>query len=817
MPNALYEALKKATEEKQISDIFNHSLKKVFLKNDEIIEYPYDCDGLIASEPVKLLIEYKYGVNIKDEMERAKVLIQVIYYIKKFEINGEKLPNVILLANNKEVIILHSNPLLKYLDRDLNWDIAPSQAYKYVGSTLRDLALDNELKTFFYDIDNSFSITLIEKKIRDIATNIHRLVKLTEHNLSRGYNYFCENVIKNKNDISTNDLVGVFIRAITDKENCYKHPIRKNTLVCNDKEFKIDEKEFDAFFDYFDSEYTVKEKKLFTEIADRLLEDTKRRKSGEFYTPTIFADYAHKMLSEQLGEDWKEKYVVWDCCWGTGNLTRDYKFKELYCSTSEQPELECGKKYNPEATKFIFDFLNDSITSPLLYGNLIPEKLNQALKSNKPLCFLINPPFATASSDFSTGKGKEACKTKVTEMMTQAGLSNANKNLFAQFLYQIINIKKYFKLKNVAIGLFCNPIYLSGSAFDKFREVFLNEFAYKNGILFNASHFADVSNIWGISFSIWQSGKTENKQEFLHKIVEDDLDTIKVKGQKLLYNIDGNLTAKDWIKEPIIQIREEKVQRPTLATGISIKKNSTSHTTIFKSALGCYLNVGNDVYNSTLKLALFTGCDNSNANGISIMPENFERICSIFAARKLIIPTWINNKDNFLIPKVNNPLYQTFVANSIIFSLFHSSSNQSSLRQVKFDKNMWDINNEFFFISRDDIMQLADKFGFDYTFKDAQLSSERYVYKKISQLNLSKEATIILNNAKNLVKKSFKFRKEFNEINPEYQILNWDCGWYQIKALLKAYMPLELKDFSDKFKLFSDKLRPIVYKLGFVK
>lgn len=199
------------------------------------------------------------------------------------------------------------------------------------------------------------------------------------------------------------------------------------------------------------------------------------------------------------------------------------------------------------------------------------------------------------------------------------------------------------------------------------------------------------------------------------------------------------------------------------------------------------------------------------------MPENFERICSFFAARKLVIPTWINNKDNFLIPEVDNPLYETFVANSIIYSLFHSSSNQSSLRQVMFDKNMWDIKNEFFFISKDAIMQMADKQGFDYTYKDAQKSSERYVYKKISQLNLSKEATSVFESAKNLVRESFKFRKDFNEISPEYQILNWDCGWYQIKALLKVYMPEELKEFSDKFKLFSDTLRPMVYTLGFVK
>ena len=81
----------------------------------------------------------------------------------------------------------------------------------------------------------------------------------------------------------------------------------------------------------FLKEYSPKEKMRFAEISDRLIEDTNRRNKGEFYTPTLFVDYAHKMISETLGENWKNEYVVWDNCCGTKNLTRDYSFKELYC------------------------------------------------------------------------------------------------------------------------------------------------------------------------------------------------------------------------------------------------------------------------------------------------------------------------------------------------------------------------------------------------------------------------------------------------------------------------------------------------------
>ena len=47
--------------------------------------------------------------------------------------------------------------------------------------------------------------------------------------------------------------------------------------------------------------------------------------------------------------------------------------------------------------------------------------------------------------------------------------------------------------------------------------------------------------------------------------------------------------------------------------------------------------------------------------------------------------------------------------------------------------------------------------------------------------------------------------------------MNWDCGWYQIKGLLKEYFADDLADFNDLFKQLSDKMRPCVYELGFLK
>ena len=121
MPNYFYDAMKQTHEERQVEDIFNEALKKAFIKSkSDIITNPYKCDGLVISDNIKLLVEYKFDVNLKDSFERAKVLIQVVFYLNKFYENGDALPNVVMIADRNEVFVLHSNQLMKYLDDDVD-------------------------------------------------------------------------------------------------------------------------------------------------------------------------------------------------------------------------------------------------------------------------------------------------------------------------------------------------------------------------------------------------------------------------------------------------------------------------------------------------------------------------------------------------------------------------------------------------------------------------------------------------------------------------------------------------------------------------
>ena len=68
---------------------------------------------------------------------------------------------------------------------------------------------------------------------------------------------------------------------------------------------------------------------------------------------------------------------------------------------------------------------------------------------------------------------------------------------------------------------------------------------------FKASHFADVKPRWGITFTIWSSGKTENKSDFEVATVDIEGTGVVETGTKVLYNLDGKMKASDWVKSEV--------------------------------------------------------------------------------------------------------------------------------------------------------------------------------------------------------------------------------------------------------------------------
>ena len=813
-----YEEIKDALEEREVETPYKKGLQLYFPDTD--YTYPFRCDGYmeprIDDRLFRLIIEYKLDELLNDKSGRAKVLIQVIWYLKHFEIEGRILPNVCLVGDKNECFAMHTNPLLKYLDEEADWNIAPSEAWaKYPGIVLK-IANDEEINPFIFSVDENFSFKIVAEKIKDLALNIQRYVRVTEHNLSNIFDYFCKNVLKGKTKMSGHDLVGVFMGVLNDHMHYFQHPTNPNLLVCNGHNISMDGSAFKSFFGYFDRNYTPQEKMRMTSIADRLIEDIERRMKGDFWTPTRFVDYAHNMLEEVLGEDWKEAYVVWDNCWGTGNLTRDYKFNELYCSTLFQSELDMGANYNPEATKFQFDFLNDYIPDPdfaMDFRSNMPQSLIDALQQNRPIVFFLNPPYGTAANDFaSNDSSKEGiAKTNVNKMMLRDNIGSCSQNLYAQFLYRILTIKRHYHLQNCYIGLYSPTLFLTGPSWDRFRLNFLREFSFVRACQFKASNFADVKDTWGISFSIWKTGETSDKFNFRYDLIDDINGEIKVIGEKVVYNLDNADPAHEWATSTVVERKNKECITAKSAINISNKIKKIGNE------LAYFVNDRNNVDANTSDVYLMTMPISRHVSTTEMYDDNFMRCTSLFSARKLINKNWINSKDEYLVPNVNHPQYQEFENDSLVYSLFHSASNQSSLRHIEFNGKVWNVYNEFFWMQKDEIMNMAAEQRFDDCFNDARTSKDRYVYNKLQTLSLSKEAQAVINKANEIVRNTFRYRELFNGAKPEYQIMNWDCGWYQIRELAKEYDKANYDEFVCLFKQLEDKMRPMVYTLGFLK
>ena len=807
-----FEEIKSAVVERECEAVYNKGINLYFPNTS--ITHPFACDGFLdtkteAGKLLKLIIEYKFDELLSSKTGRAKVLIQVVFYMKQFELNGLILPNVCMVGDVNECFVIHTNALLKYLDENVEWSVAPSTAHNVYPDLVLKIANDEEINPFVFNIDENFSFKDVAQKITDLADNVQRYVHVTEHNIATIYDYFCRNVIKNVKKIKSHDLVGIFMGVITNGDEYYQHPTKKNILVTPLGNIDINGDGFKSFFSYFQRNYTPQEKNNLTAIADRLIEDTDRRNNGDFWTPVLFTDYAHKMISEQLGEDWKEKFVVYDCCCGGKNLTRDYKFKELYCSTLFDSELKIGERYNKESISFQFDFLNDDLEK-------LPKGLIEAFEQNKPIVFFLNPPYATASNRNETSK-EGVNDTLIRRQMREDKLGAGAENLQHQFLYRICKIKEKYNLTNCHIAIFSKPIYLSGDKARFFLEYFCANFEFKDGILFQASEFSNVSSKWGITFNIWKNGKTTDLHNFIHKLVKNDSANIVEFGSKNIYNVWNKTKGTEWTKEPVKHLKTEDV--PNFTSGITIKNTNTRGRN-FSNNIGFFWHGGyNNVQGSPQGTGIFSStCSNGNGHGIN--EDNFTRCTALFSARKLIEDNWMNDKDEYLAPNEQHEKYNEFVNDSVIYSLFHSASNQSSLRQVEYKGKLWDIKNEFFWMSKQDIMDLANEYNMDEIYEDAKTSEERYVYKYIQEHKeeFSQEALDILNKAIELTKKSFKYRQLFADEHPEYQLEKcWDAGFYQLKAIWKEYMKDDFEEFKKSYKVLSDKMRPMVYSIGFLK
>ena len=785
-----------ATNEKDIENGYRFYFKTSI--DDINFTSPYGCDGFGVSEKfgIRVLCEFKDNLNLNSRSELVKVLCQSIYYIKKFELSGQKLPKTIFIGDRNECLVLHVNDVFSYLSMNFDWSMAPSNAHKNLD-LFQKLFNDDKINPFVFPVED---LPTAIDKCKDLNQNVKRLIPVTPHNITEVYNYFEKNVV-GSHKLSTNELSNLFIQILISPGENYLHPIKGKKVVVtkNFGEVPVKSKEaFDSFFSHFSREYTPREKEVLTSIVDRLIEDTTRRKQGEFFTPTIWVDKAHEYISSVFGEDWKEKYVVWDPAWGTGNLTRDYKFKELYVSTLNQSDIDTANQmgYNPESVKFQFDFLNDP-------DEKLPQGLRDAIESGKEIIVFMNPPYVESSD-----KTGEVEKTMVSIEMSKHGFQRESKQMFNQFIYRLLKTSE-----KIHFCQFTNSSLFTYPSYNNFRKYIFENKNYVKGFVIDASEFADVKS-WPLSFSVIKnnSDKFLVSKEFIFDILENKFYQIDNKGTKTFYTIEEQNKMTEWIKENTINPKSNPLP---VFSSVFKTKNSLKN---FGDSLGyCYYTANRVEYNQQFVSVFSTPF--SVSRGFFINEENFYKTSVGFASRIIITNNVWNANDEYIKPKINNDDYKLFETDSIIILLFSNNSNQSSYRNLSHNDKIYNIKNEFFWMSKEEMLNFSNEKNYSDLYNDARTDSERYVYKLLFGKEriydkLSPDAKLVLDKATELVRKSMSMREIF--ATDENHLKSWDAGYAQLKLLWKEHYEDDFKEFRQLYKNLEDRMRPLVYELGFL-
>lgn len=762
----------------------------------------------VPNSKVCLLIECKFDNDLDNKVERAKVLAQVVAYIKRIleDTAIERKPNVIFVGDVNECFALHVNFINKFIGMEnVDWTIAPSKIAEKCPELVEAIANDNILNENIYvsnpQVDDFKDMC---ETINEIANNNVRLIAITKKTIKLAFEHFCLKVLAENKGLSANDKVGIFMSAI--KYADYR-VINRKTLTTKDyAPVKVqDTEKTKAYFNHFGVLDDDNRKQLET-FYDFLVEDEARRRAGFFITPKLWVDMAHKMISEYMEKigvnDWYNDCVVWDCCCGTKSLTRDYEFGNLFLSTLEENELKASESANPEAvTTFAFDFLNDSLTK-------LPEALKTALKSGKKIVFLINPPYGQAGN----GRGKnfkDGVSSTETALSMSSEFGKASRELFVQFLYRIDEIREEYHLDKdqLIVATFSNPTWMAGDIFENWRKYWLSKFAFNSGMLFNASEFVGCSATWGISFSIWSNHASRNKTDFAHTIYENDCGEAVMLGKHTLYNIDGNVVGNQWAKGNFA-----RTQCRTVSTTNGINMIESNHKSnngrLLPNAIGYSYSDSNRVSKNGQGVGLYS-TSMSCCGGYSITEDNFDRICALFTARRTIVGNWINDNDMYSAPDMDSELYQAFVKDSYVYSMFNPKSNQTSVKG-EINGESYDLKNQFYPFSKRETYEMLG-LNIPMNFKD----ETRFIKSKLT--NLSTEAQSVLDCFKECIVATANVRKAYGEVHPELQVARWDCGWRQLKDLFKEHCNEQFTKLREAYKVLETKLRPQVYELGFLK
>lgn len=803
---SLYQKLQKVSSEEDVKDIY---IKALGLKEVQ--------KNLIDIQTKEIWFEAKDNSKISS----YAMFTQLMHYVQDALNKGQYVPPFLCVIDTQKAAIMKSSDVIPFLEKKtIKWGTSAS---KYTPEALD--AISAHIGTHFV----SFKIETHEEEFINTVKNAIKKgdiirTPITPDNLKQVFDKWVVMIGNEIEGVKDEEYALLFFAdimhdgTISTHDNLPAELMHKDgspVFFLNGKVYKLGNKEgYRQFWAIYHKPPKAEYRNYLLERRDSLIPIDERSFKGAYYTPLNVVDKAYDKLAETLGNNWQKNYIVWDMCCGVGNLeVKHSNPRNIYMSTLDNADVDVMKatKTCVAATRFQYDYLNDDIDD---FGNIdysltekVPQGLRQAISEGKKILILINPPYGETGSGIGKGdkNKKEVEQTKINALMKTQELGYASKELFVQFLVRIAK-----EIPTATIAMFSKMKYVNAPNFEKFRVEWNSK--YLGGFVVHSKAFDGLKGDFPIGFLVWQ---TNQKNKTSIKQISVDVIDKKAKpiGEKSFYNLPNNIFLNIWIDKP--NTNDEVALPLSNATTISnnprLKKSCDGMIGFFYASNNDLQHAGQETLISS---SIFTG---GNGGGLYITPENLWQVAIVYSVRRLIKQTWLNDRDQFLIP--TEPLTDEFKNDCLIWMLFNGSNLTASANDLEWNDKKWSIVNHFIPFTEEEV-GANDRFESDfmvqYLAKTVGTGRDLYV------LALSAQAAAVLSEGKKLWQAYFQ-NTDVRAVREELKLNRPDVGWYQVRNALKKrnesgdFVPVSFKPFEEVYKALSEKLQPMVYELGFLR
>ena len=787
---SLLQALASAKTEEDVKDAY---IKALGLKNV--------FKGLVDIQSPEIWFEAKEAAT-----PPLLMFAQLLVYVRAARKRGEAIPGFLGVIDREKASLMateHALPLLE--DDDIIWPKSGSAADKALAAQIAPVI---EGHFVLYPI-NGYEAEFV-KAAKDVIRQ-GRIIRtpITPDNLRQVFDKWVTMVgvelgVKRQADYA----VLFFADIMHDGHNEAMRRLPARLLfsgglpvfIIENQQYELaNARGYRNFWNIYLRPPEEKHRHYLLERRDSLLPLDEQKFKGAFYTPFHIVDKAYDQLAATLGADWQDRYIVWDNCAGVGNLeSKHSNLRNVFMSTLDKEDVTImrGNPAFAGAEIFQYDYLNDDVTD---FGEIdysitdkVPPALRQAIadakagkEGAKPILVLINPPYGEAANTQGKAGKTSIAATRISHGMAHLGY--AARELFVQFLHRIM-----LELPSVKLAMFSTLKYINAPNFSAFRATW--QAAYLDGFVVHSKAFDGLNGNFPIGFLLWDLSSNEPVNSITTTALDKAGNTID---EKTFFNVTNHRMLSKWM--PRLPASGQIIP---LTNAVNPKMGHAKVTTWHDGAIGHMLANANDLQHSSTLTAIYSSVC-SQGNGFYVTRENLWQAAIVFSVRRLIKPTWLNDRDQFLQP--SEPLTDTFKSDCLIWMLFSNSNLTAGANGLRWNDRDWSLVNHFIPFTEAEVGAKA-RFESD------------FLVRYMAGMAFSPEAQAVLDEGRKLWTR-FHAIDFPHKIRDELKLNRADAGWYQIRKALEQYGDTELTDF-DPFKsayaALSNKLRPMVYELGFL-